>query len=177
MSAVRLSVVVPVYNEAGVLKELVERCSLAARDAVGASFELLVVDDASDDRTPEVLRELSNPRLRVVRLEQNSGQYGATRAGLKAAAGEWVVVLDGDLQDPPELIPKLFDAARESDCVFAIKTARAETGFLRLGHSGFHLIQGRAKHYARRRKPDMVAPNAAASGYERAKVEPGTEPT
>lgn len=141
MSAVRLSVVVPVYNEAGVLKELVERCSLAARDAVGASFELLVVDDASDDRTPEVLRELSNPRLRVVRLEQNSGQYGATRAGLKAAAGEWVVVLDGDLQDPPELIPKLFDAARESDCVFAIKTARAETGFLRLGHSGFHLIQ------------------------------------
>jgi glycosyltransferase involved in cell wall biosynthesis len=141
MSAVRLSVVVPVYNEAGVVKELVERCSLAARDAVGASFELLVVDDASDDRTPEVLRELSDPRLRVLRLKQNSGQYRATRAGLKAASGEWIAVLDGDLQDPPELIPKLFSAARESECVFAVKTARAETGFLRLGHSGFHLVQ------------------------------------
>jgi dolichol-phosphate mannosyltransferase len=141
MSAVRLSVVVPVYNEAGVVKELVERCSLAARDAVGASFELLVVDDASDDKTPEVLRELSDPRLRVLRLEQNSGQYRATRAGLKAASGEWIAVLDGDLQDPPELIAELFAAARESDCVFAVKSSRPETGFVRLGHSGFHLVQ------------------------------------
>lgn len=141
MNAVRLSVVVPVYNESGVLKELVERCLKSAEEAAGASFELLVVDDASDDRTPEVLRELSNPRLRVVRLEQNSGQYRATRAGLKAASGEWIVVLDGDLQDPPELIPKLFSAARDSDCVFAVKTVRTETGILRLGHSGFHLVQ------------------------------------
>lgn len=141
MNAVRLSVVVPVYNESAVLKELVERCQQAARSASGGSFELVLVDDASDDRTPEVLRELSGPRLRVLRLEQNSGQYRATRAGLRAASGEWVAVLDGDLQDPPELIPKLFEAARESDCVFAVKTSRTETGFLRLGHSGFHLVQ------------------------------------
>jgi len=140
MSAVRLSVVVPVYNEAGVVKELVERC-LQAAEAVDGSFELLVVDDASDDRTPGLLRELSSPHLRVVRLEHNSGQYRATCAGLKAAAGEWIAVLDGDLQDPPELIPELFKAARESDCVFAVKTARTETGFARLGPFGFHLVQ------------------------------------
>jgi len=141
MNAVRLSVVVPVHNESGVLKELVERCSQAAGEVAGGSFELLVVDDASDDRTPGVLRELSNPRLRVLRLEQNSGQYRATRAGLKAATGEWVAVLDGDLQDPPELISRLFAAARDCDCVFAVKSGRAETGFMRLGQSGFHLVQ------------------------------------
>lgn len=141
MNAVRLSVVVPVYNEAGVVKELVERSTQAAQAAAGEAFELLIVDDASDDQTPEVLREISNPRLRILRLEHNSGQYRATRAGLKAASGEWIAVLDGDLQDPPELIPELFNAARDSDCVFAVKASRAETGWMRLGQSGFHLVQ------------------------------------
>jgi dolichol-phosphate mannosyltransferase len=141
MNAVRLSVVVPVYNESGAIRELVERCTQAARAAAGEAFELLIVDDASGDRTPELLRELSNPRLRVLRLEKNSGQYRATRAGLKAASGEWIVVLDGDLQDPPELIPELFKAARGSDCVFAVKTGRAEAGWMRLGQTCFYLIQ------------------------------------
>jgi len=141
MNALRLSVVVPVYNESGVVKELVERCLRAADEATGGAFELLVVDDASDDRTPDLLRKMSGPRLRVLRLEQNVGQYRATRAGLKAVSGEWVAVLDGDLQDPPELLADLFKAARECELVFAVKTARTETGFLRLGQAGFHLVQ------------------------------------
>jgi glycosyltransferase involved in cell wall biosynthesis len=142
MSAPRLSVVVPVHNEAQVLKELVERCAKSAESAFGGSFELIIVDDASDDRTPATLRELSNPRLRVLRLEHNAGQYRATRAGLRVAAGEWIAVLDGDLQDPPELIPELLAAARQGGpCVFAVKTGRAERVWFRLGQFCFHLVQ------------------------------------
>ncbi len=142
MSAPRLSVVVPVHNEARVLKELVERCSRSAESASGGSFELIVVDDASEDETPRILEDLGEPRLRVVRLEQNAGQYRATRAGLGAARGKWVAVLDGDLQDPPELIPELLSAAESGgDCVFAVKAERRESGWFRLGQFIFHLIQ------------------------------------
>jgi glycosyltransferase involved in cell wall biosynthesis len=141
MSAVRLSVVVPVYNESQVLKELVERC-LKSAQAAAVESELVLVDDASDDDTPRVLQDLNDPRLRVLRLGQNAGQYRATRSGLQAASGDWIAVLDGDLQDPPELLPELFAAAEKGvDCVFAVKVGRGETGFLRFGQFGFHLIQ------------------------------------
>lgn len=142
MSAVRLSVVVPVHNESKVLGDLVERCMRSADSASGGSFELVVVDDASDDQTPRILRDLRDPRLRVVRLEHNAGQYRATRSGLRAAGGEWIAVLDGDLQDPPELIPDLLASARKGgDCVFAVKTGSGEQGWFRLGQACFHLIQ------------------------------------
>lgn len=106
-----VSVVVPLYDEAATLRELVERVSttLAAR---GARFELVLVDDGSTDETPRILAELSatNPAVRVCSLMRNFGQSAALCCGIFESRGQVVVTLDGDLQNPPEEIPRLLDA-------------------------------------------------------------------
>jgi glycosyltransferase involved in cell wall biosynthesis len=148
MSGVQLSVVVPVYNESKVVEELVARCMKSAQQAVAAgtgSFELILVDDGSQDETPRKVRGLAaDPRLHCLRLDRNTGQYRATLSGLNAATGRWIVVLDGDMQDPPELIPELFTAAGADErvgCVFAVKQARKEAAWFRIGQFVFHFVQ------------------------------------
>ncbi len=136
---IALSIVVPLYNEAGALPELVRRCSLAAR-RLTPQFELVLVDDGSTDGTAALLAWLGSdpnlgPTLRPVHLATNAGQYAATIAGLRAAHGECVVVLDGDLQDPPELIGSLMRALAmhsQTNIAFAVKTARADAAWMRL---------------------------------------------
>lgn len=141
-----LSIVVPVYNEARVLPELVERCARAAGQH-GLRFELVIVDDASTDDTPALLAELvcGDPRLRPCRLAVNVGQSRATRAGLREARGSLVVVLDGDLQDPPELIPKLVqtltDAPESVLAVLAVKSRRDDPTLFMAGQYVFHRLQ------------------------------------
>ena len=101
---VDLSVVVPMYNEEAVLPLLVERLRPAA-DGWGVSYEVLCVDDGSTDGTPVLLQRLRRewPQVRVVRLRANAGHQAAISAGLARARGQWVVTLDADLQDPPEV--------------------------------------------------------------------------
>lgn len=145
MSEVALSIVAPVYNEAGAVEELARRCVDAAR-SVGVSFEVVLADDASTDATPTILGRLHAEGLvRHVRLEANRGQFGATQAGLAAARGALVIVLDGDLQDPPEFIPTLYRAkvaaADTVDVVFAAKARRDDPAWLRAGSAGYHLLQ------------------------------------
>ena len=97
--AIELSVVVPVFNEAKILDELVTRCLRASREA-DARFELVLVDDGSTDDTPQVLAALaSDASLRVVRLARNAGQFRATQEGLRQARGALVAVLDGDTHE------------------------------------------------------------------------------
>jgi dolichol-phosphate mannosyltransferase len=114
-TAVQVSVVVPTFNEEGNVAELVARLreSLSGRAA-----ELVFVDDSSD-RTPEILRALaadSRIPVRVIhRDEPEGGLSGAVVAGISASRGDWVVVMDGDLQHPPELIPALIDAGTARD--------------------------------------------------------------
>lgn len=138
-----LSVVAPVYNEAAILAELASRCAAAAA-AVDGRWEVLLVDDCSTDATREIaLAFAADPALvgiRVLHLDRNRGQFGATRAGLAAARGETVVVLDGDLQDPPELIPALVERLRASnavDVVFATKLRRDDPLWFRVGRWGY----------------------------------------
>src|SRR5690242_14529797 len=102
-----LSIVAPVYNEAGVVDELVRRLHAALADV--GPYELVFVDDASTDGSWERLLALAatDPRLRLVRLSRNFGHQVALTAGLDAARGEAIVTMDGDLQDPPEVIPTL----------------------------------------------------------------------
>lgn len=109
-----LSVVVPVLNEARTLPTLHARLH-AVLDRLGRPWELLVVDDGSTDGSFELLRALRarDPALRVVRLDRNYGQHAAVLAGLSRARGEVVVTLDGDLQNPPEEIPRLLDRLAE----------------------------------------------------------------
>lgn len=101
-----ISVVVPCYNEEAVLPETHRRLVSALEGIEGVRFEVVYADDGSQDATPDLLRELqaADPRVRVVRFSRNFGHQLAVSAGLEHAAGDAVVVIDADLQDPPEVI-------------------------------------------------------------------------
>jgi glycosyltransferase involved in cell wall biosynthesis len=127
-----LSVVVPLCNEEGTIRELHTRLC-AALD--GLPFELVLVDDASSDLTGEILIGMADtdPRVRVIHLSRNFGHQAALTAGLEHAHGDVVVMLDGDLQDPPELIPRMLEHWRSgSDVVFAVRTDRKGEGRLKV---------------------------------------------
>jgi dolichol-phosphate mannosyltransferase len=127
--AVEVSVVVPVYGCSGCLEALVERVA-GALEGVAASFEVVLVDDRSVDGSWAVARELAadRPWLRTLRLSRNFGQHAALTAGLAHARGAHVVVMDCDLQDPPEAIPVLLAKAREGyDVVLARRGRRPDS--------------------------------------------------
>ena len=103
-----LSVVVPCFNEQEVLPELYARVSAVGSECA-ERWELVLVDDGSTDETWEVLEQLSvdDPRVVGVRLSRNFGQHAALLAGLRISRGAEVLTLDADLQDPPELLPRM----------------------------------------------------------------------
>lgn len=140
-----LSVVVPAYNEEAVLHEFHKRIS-AVLDAVGVPAEIVFVDDGSTDRTLLIMHELrtNDPRVAVVELSRNFGKEIALTAGLDHALGEAVVVIDADLQDPPELIPEFIKHWHDGyDMVYATRIARdGETYIKKVTASIFYrLIQ------------------------------------
>ncbi len=125
-----LSVVAPVYNEAGNVAELARRI-VAAVEPVTTRFEVICVDDGSVDGTAEALAELhkADPRIRVISLSRNFGHQQALTAGLDHASGELIVTMDGDLQHPPELIPRLIEAQKTGfDIVNTERVYAAGTG-------------------------------------------------
>src|SRR3981081_926132 len=101
-----LSLVAPVYNEQELIEEFVARATAALADY---DFELVLVDDGSTDRTPELLDRIpaTEPPARVIHLSRNFGHQAAMTAGLEHAVGDVVAMIDADLQDPPELIPDM----------------------------------------------------------------------
>ncbi|GAB3379173.1 glycosyltransferase family 2 protein [Lysobacter fragariae] len=139
LSPPAISVVSPVYGCRGCLEELVDRVQAALRPITDA-FEIILVDDASPDGAWERIRELStqHPAVRGLRLSRNFGQHYAIAAGIENARGDWVVVMDCDLQDVPEEIPKLL-AARQGDTevVFAQRVDRQDGLLKRLGSWAF----------------------------------------
>ena len=140
-----LSIVAPVYNEARILPEFVARCTRAAEQCT-LPFEVVIADDASTDDTPTLLAELARDgRVRHCRLPSNVAQFRATQAGLREARGDLVVVIDGDLQDPPEHIPRLVEAlsaaAASVMAVLAIKARRDDPAVFMIGQFVFHRLQ------------------------------------
>jgi glycosyltransferase involved in cell wall biosynthesis len=137
------SFVIPVLNEEDVLVELHKRLSQTAASLDGEA-EFILVDDGSVDRTAEVATELhaSDPRLKLVTLSRNFGHQFAITAGLEFASGEAIVIMDADLQDPPELAPKLAECWREGyEVVHAVRAARAgESWFKRVTASLFYRL-------------------------------------
>ncbi len=132
MDDVLLSVVVPCMNEEGVLRETNRRL-VAVLEGISLNFEIVYVDDGSKDSTPDLLRELQahDLRIRVVRFSRNFGHQIAITAGLEHASGDAVVIIDADLQDPPEVIldfvAKWLDGY---DVVYVVRTERdGETAF------------------------------------------------
>lgn len=123
-----ISVVVPIYNE----EELIERFHGAVVNAMAncrTQWEIVYVNDGSTDSSLELLRELQrlDSHVVVVELSRNWGHMGAISAGLRTAHGAAVILMDGDFQDPPEVLPKLIEAWREGgDVVVAVRRSRQE---------------------------------------------------
>jgi polyisoprenyl-phosphate glycosyltransferase len=130
MSALHLSIIVPVYNNAATLPELASRTEDALRGRVD-TFELIFVDDGSRDKSWQGICELARRHtfVRGLRLSRNFGQHPAIAAGFEAARGQLVVLMDADLEDRPESIPLLIEAQRENraDIVYTIVATTAAT--------------------------------------------------
>ncbi|MBN8871581.1 MAG: glycosyltransferase family 2 protein [Rhodospirillales bacterium] len=141
-----LSIVVPAYNEAEVLP-LLHRRLCSVMDGVGESWELVLVNDGSRDGTLAAMQALRrlDPRVGVVNLSRNFGKEIALTAGLDHARGEAVIVIDADLQDPPELIPALVAGWREGfDTVYAQRRQReGETWLKKATAAGFYRLMQR----------------------------------
>jgi polyisoprenyl-phosphate glycosyltransferase len=114
-----ISIVLPCYNEAKLLPETYGRLAELAQQIETERFEFIFVDDGSRDETPKLLHEMSlaDPRVRGIRLSRNFGHQVATTAGLEHATGDAVVIMDADLQDPPELIVQMHARWREGFAV------------------------------------------------------------
>jgi len=139
----RFSVVVPVHDEEGSLRELYRRLA-AVLDTLDGGWELILVDDGSRDRSFETMLELrrADPRVKIVRLSRNFGHQVAITAGIDLASGDAVIVMDGDLQHPPEAIPRLVERWREGyEVVYGVMTERAgESRFKRWTASLFYRL-------------------------------------
>ena len=134
MAEPSLSVVVPVFNEEANLPELLPRLA-AALGTIGKSYEVVLVNDGSRDRSLEILREAASadPHLAVIDFNRNYGQHAAVFAGFEAARGEIIVTLDADLQNPPEEIGKLVAKMEEGyDVVGSVRIKRQDSLFRRL---------------------------------------------
>ena len=147
MTVLPLSIVVPCYNEEGCLRELHVRLTRAAA-AVGGDYEIVLINDGSRDRTWEIMRELAagDPRLVAINLSRNHGHQLALTAGLDLCAGERILIIDADLQDPPELLPEMIAEMErmQADVVYAVRRARAgETAFKRGTAKAFYRILSR----------------------------------
>jgi polyisoprenyl-phosphate glycosyltransferase len=137
------SIVVPVFNEAESLPELHRRLSLVM-EKLGEPWELILVNDGSTDASPEVMRGLAaqDSHVRVLRFARNFGHQIAVTAGMDASRGHAVVVIDADLQDPPEVIPELVAKWREGfELVYAVRRGReGESWFKKASASLFYRI-------------------------------------
>ena len=138
-----LSVVIPIYNEEALIDTLVARC-VAALLTISPSFEIICVDDGSRDQTlPRLLAaRIKEPRLKVLSLSRNFGHQAAYTAGLHAAQGEFVAMMDGDLQDPPEILPRMWNLLRDDahDVAYGQRTDRAEDWGRQVLIKSFHGI-------------------------------------
>jgi len=138
-----VSVAIPVYNEEAVLPELLGR-TRAVLDAIpGGPHQIVLVDDGSSDRTPDLLEAAAeeDSRLVVVVLSRNFGHQTALGAALDQVSGDVVVLMDGDLQDPPEAIPNLVETYRQGyDVVYAQRVGRKESWWLRACYYVFYRL-------------------------------------
>jgi polyisoprenyl-phosphate glycosyltransferase len=144
------SFVIPVYNERETLGELYRRLG-EVMERLDGSAEIVLVDDRSTDGSYEIMADLSasDPRVKVVRLSRNFGHQIAITAGLDHASGQAAIIMDGDLQDPPEVALDLAKRWREGfDVVYAVRDERpGETRVKRLTASWFYRLLGRLTEF------------------------------
>lgn len=136
------SVIIPIYNEQDTLPVLHSRL-IAALNPLDESFEVILVDDGSSDHSFELMKRIhaQDSRFKVLRLSRNFGHQIAISAGLDFARGDAVILMDGDLQDPPELLPRMIAKWREGyEVVYTVKTSRKENSLKRFAFKSFYRI-------------------------------------
>ncbi len=139
----RVTIVIPCYNEQDVLPMLYERLDAAAT-AWNVDYDVILINDGSRDRTWSLMSEIhaKNPRWRMICLARNFGHQVALWTGLRAAAdgdGQIIVVLDADLQDPPEVLPRFFEQwAKGSDVVYGVREKRKEGPLKKIAYWAFY---------------------------------------
>jgi dolichol-phosphate mannosyltransferase len=136
------SIIIPLYNEEKTIPELVTRLA-AVTDGMSDPWELILVDDGSTDGSFTAMCALhrNDPRIKVVRLSRNFGHQIAISAALDLAQGDAVILMDGDLQDPPELLPQLLKLWKDGyHVVYTVKTSRKENWLKRLAFKSFYRI-------------------------------------
>lgn len=137
-----ISIVSPVYNAEKILSELVLRIETSV-EKITSDYEIILVEDCGPDKSWEKIEELSlnKPYLKGIKLSRNFGQHYAITCGLDHAKGEWIVVMDCDLQDQPEEICNLYAKAKEGyDIVFARRAIRNDTFFKKLSSLIFYRV-------------------------------------
>lgn len=136
----RISIVIPVYKAEGCLEELYRRLKESLQ-SITQDFEILFVEDCGGDRSWDVINELAarDRRIKGIQFSRNFGQHYGITAGLDHCEGDWIVVMDCDLQDQPEEIPSLYHKALEGyDIVLARREVRRDTLVKRLSSTIFH---------------------------------------
>ncbi len=139
--ACMISVVSPVYRAEKIIPELVSRVEKQLKQICADSYEIILVEDRGPDNSWQVIQEIAsiNPKVRGIRLSRNFGQHPAITAGLDASVGDYVIVMDCDLQDVPEEIPKLYNKVLEGyDSVVASRFNRQDGFFKKLFSKLFH---------------------------------------
>ncbi len=144
-----LSIVVPCFNEEACLGALHRRLSDSARAAAGKDYEIVLVNDGSRDGSWPIMRQLAadDPHVVAINLSRNHGHQLALTAGLDLSRGDIVMIIDADLQDPPELIGGMIELmhAEGADVVYGVRRSRAgETAFKRATAHGFYRLLSRA---------------------------------
>jgi len=140
-----LSIVIPIYNEEENLPALHERIRAASAASVAwrDDCEVILVDDGSSDRSPGVMKEMAraDSHFKVINLSRNFGHQAAISAGLKRARGSPVVIMDGDLQDPPEELDRFLEQWRAGyDVVYAVRRKRKEPLLKRAMYAAFYRV-------------------------------------
>jgi glycosyltransferase involved in cell wall biosynthesis len=145
----KLSIVVPCFNEEACLAVLYERLTAAARKGAGSDYEIVLINDGSRDGSWDLMRRLAadDPHVVAINLSRNHGHQLALTAGLDLCRGEKILIIDADLQDPPELLPGMLETMRreDADVVYGVRKSRAgETAFKRATAHGFYRLLSRA---------------------------------
>jgi len=144
-----LSIVVPCFNEEACLPELHQRLTAAARSGAGDDYEIVFVNDGSRDGSWRIMQRIAadDPHLLAINLSRNHGHQLALTAGLDLCRGDVILIIDADLQDPPELLPAMLETMRteNADVVYGVRKSRAgETRFKRATAHGFYRLLSRA---------------------------------
>lgn len=153
MEGIRFSIIVPLYNEEAVIEACHERL-FAVMDSLGESWEIIYVNDGSRDRTAQLVRRLceADARVKLISFSRNFGHQAAITAGMDHAAGDAVIIIDADLQDPPEVIPQMIDRWRQGhEVVYGHRIARQ-------GESARKKISARIYYRLLRRITDVDIP-------------------